>query len=35
MVVTQATVSRDIKEMQLLKVLSEEVGYRYATMDKS
>ena len=35
MVVTQATVSRDIKEMHLLKVLSEEGGYRYATMDKS
>ena len=35
MVVTQATVSRDIKEMPLLKVLSEEGGYRYATMDKS
>ena len=34
MVVTQATVSRDIKEMHLLKVLSEEGGYRYATMDK-
>ena len=28
MVVTQATVSRDIKEMHLLKVLSEEGGYR-------
>ena len=35
MVVTQATVSRDIKEMHLIKVLSEEGGYRYATMDKS
>ena len=35
MVVTQATVSRDIKEMHLLKVLSEEGGSRYATMDKS
>ncbi len=35
MVVTQATVSRDIKEMHLLKVLSEDGGYRYATMDKS
>ena len=35
MVVTQATVSRDIKEMHLLKVLFEEGGYRYATMDKS
>ena len=35
MVVTQATVSRYIKEMHLLKVLSEDGGYRYATMDKS
>ena len=35
MVVTQATVSRDIKEMHLLKVLAEDGGYRYATMDKS
>lgn len=34
MVVTQATVSRDIKELHLLKVLSEDGGYRYATMDK-
>ena len=34
MVVTQATVSRDIKEMHLLKVLSEGGVYRYATMDK-
>lgn len=34
MVVTQATVSRDIKEMHLLKVLSEDGSYRYATMDK-
>ncbi len=32
--VTQATVSRDIKEMHLLKVLSEGGVYRYATMDK-
>lgn len=31
--VTQATVSRDIKEMHLLKVLSEGGVYRYATMD--
>ena len=35
MVVTQATVSRDIKELHLLKVLAEDGGYRYATMDKS
>lgn len=33
MVVTQATVSRDIKEMHLIKVLSEDGGYRYATID--
>ena len=35
MVVTQATVSRDIKELHLLKVLAEDGGYRYATMDRS
>ena len=35
MVVTQATVSRDIKEMHLLKVLSDDGGYRYATMEKN
>ncbi|MBP3655332.1 MAG: arginine repressor [Clostridia bacterium] len=34
MLVTQATVSRDIKEMHLLKVLSDDGSYRYATMDK-
>ena len=34
MVVTQATVSHDIKELHLLKVLAEDGGYRYATMDK-
>ena len=34
MVVTQATVSRDIKEMHLLKVLAEDGSSRYATMDK-
>lgn len=34
-VVTQATVSRDIKEMHLLKVLSKSGGYRYATLDKA
>ncbi len=31
--VTQATVSRDIKELRLLKVLSEKGGYKYATAD--
>ena len=35
MVVTQATVSRDIREMHLLKVLSDDGGYRYATMEKN
>ena len=34
MAVTQATVSRDIKELHLLKVMAENGGYRYATMDK-
>lgn len=34
MLVTQATVSRDIKEMHLLKVLCENGGYRYATIDR-
>lgn len=34
MVVTQATVSRDIREMHLLKVLSDDGSYRYATMEK-
>ena len=34
-VVTQATVSRDIKEMHLLKVLAENGGYKYATLDKA
>ncbi len=29
--VTQATVSRDIKELRLLKVLSAHGGYKYAT----
>ena len=33
--VTQATVSRDIREMHLLKVLAEDGSYRYATMEKS
>ena len=35
MVVTQATVSRDIREMHLLKVLADDGSYRYATMEKS
>ncbi|MBQ7825282.1 MAG: arginine repressor [Clostridia bacterium] len=35
MMVTQATVSRDIREMHLLKVLAEDGGYRYATMEKN
>ena len=33
--VTQATVSRDIKELRLLKVLSGSGGYKYATADKA
>ena len=33
--VTQATVSRDIKELRLLKVLSPNGGYRYATADRA
>ena len=33
--VTQATVSRDIKELRLLKVLSSKGGYKYATADKA
>lgn len=32
--VTQATVSRDIKELRLVKVLSADGMYRYATSDK-
>ena len=31
--VTQATVSRDIKELRLLKVLCEKGGYKYATVE--
>lgn len=34
-VVTQATVSRDIKELRLLKVLSPNGTYKYATADKA
>ena len=33
--VTQATVSRDIKELRLLKVLSPNGAYKYATADKA
>ncbi|MBR2571891.1 MAG: arginine repressor [Clostridia bacterium] len=33
--VTQATVSRDIKELRLLKVLSVNGGYKYATADQN
>lgn len=33
--VTQATVSRDIKALRLLKVLSKDGGYKYATADKA
>ena len=33
--VTQATVSRDIKELRLLKVLSANGGYKYATAERA
>lgn len=33
--VTQATVSRDIKELRLLKVLTPMGNYKYATADKA
>ena len=33
--VTQATVSRDIKELRLLKVLTPNGTYKYATADKA
>ena len=33
--VTQATVSRDIKELRLIKVLAEDGTYKYATVDKA
>lgn len=33
--VTQATVSRDIKQLRLLKVLSVSGAYKYATADKA
>jgi len=32
--VTQATVSRDIKELKLIKMLSPEGRYKYATQDR-
>ena len=34
-IVTQATVSRDMKELRLLKVLTENGKYKYATVDKA
>ena len=34
-VVTQATISRDIKELRLIKVLTDDGGYKYATADKA
>ena len=33
--VTQATISRDIKELRLVKVLSEHGTYRYASADRA
>lgn len=33
--VTQATVSRDIKELRLIKVLTAEGSYKYATVDQA
>ena len=33
--VTQATVSRDIKELRLIKILTPEGRYRYATVEKA
>ncbi len=33
--VTQATVSRDIKDLRLIKVLTNEGNYKYATVDKA
>ena len=35
MKVTQATVSRDIKELRLLKVLGEGGKYKYATVERA
>ena len=33
--ITQATVSRDIKELRLVKVLSDRGGYKYATAERA
>ena len=33
--VTQATVSRDIKELRLLKVLGDHGRYKYATVERA
>ncbi|MGI5898502.1 MAG: arginine repressor [Christensenellales bacterium] len=33
--VTQATISRDIKELRLVKTMSSKGVYKYATMDKA
>ena len=33
--VTQATVSRDIKDLRLIKVLGDHGGYKYATVEKA
>ena len=33
--VTQATVSRDIKELRLVKVLADKGGYKYAVSDQA
>ena len=33
--VTQATISRDIKELRLIKVLSDKGAYRYATAERA
>lgn len=33
--VTQATISRDIKELRLIKVLSSSGSYKYATVDRA
>ena len=35
MKVTQATISRDIKELRLLKVLADHGGYKYATVERA
>ncbi len=33
--VTQATISRDIKELRLVKVLTARANYRYAAVDRT